>query len=136
MLNDIQKIRVEVQDTSPEFPILSDSTYVYLLQKHYNSISRCAMDAARMILMQLAQRSSYTVDIFSVKGSSAAEAYRQALILYIKDPNNNPIYQNCQAWVGGVSVSQMQSNDANLDNNIIEQPSKSYDTIPTGYFTF
>lgn len=136
MLNDIQKIRVEVGDTDLSFPILPDSTYAYLLNKNYNSIARCSIDAARMVLMHLAMRSSFSVDIFSVKGSSAAEAYRQALILYIKDPNNNPIYQNCQAWVGGVSVSQMQSNDANLDNNIIEQPSKSYDTIPTGYFTF
>ena len=136
MLNNIQKVRVECADTDPTFPILPDSTYIYLLEKNYDSITRSAMDAARIILMHLSQRGTETVDIFTIKGSSAAESYRQALILYIKDPNNNPMYQNCQAWFGGVSVSQMQSNDANLDNNIVQQPSVSYDTTPTGYFTF
>ena len=136
MLNNIQKVRVECADTDPTFPILPDSTYIYLLEKNYDSITRSAMDAARIILMHLSQRGNETVDIFSIKGSSAAESYRQALILYIKDPNNNPLYQNCQAWFGGVSVSQMQANDANLDNNIVQQPSVSYDTVPTGYFTF
>lgn len=136
MLNNIQKVRVECADTDPTFPILPDSTYIYLLEKNYESITRSAMDAARIILMHLSQRGTETVDIFTIKGSSAAESYRQALILYIKDPNNNPLYQNCQAWFGGVSVSQMQSNDANLDNNIVQQPSVSYDTVPTGYFTF
>lgn len=136
MLNNIQKVRVECADTDPTFPILPDSTYIYLLEKNYDSITRSAMDAARIILMHLSQRGTETVDIFTIKGSSAAESYRQALILYIKDPNNNPLYQNCQAWFGGVSVSQMQSNDANLDNNIVQQPSVSYDTVPTGYFTF
>lgn len=135
-LNNIQKVRVECADTDPTFPILPDSTYIYLLEKNYDSITRSAMDAARIILMHLSQRGTETVDIFTIKGSSAAESYRQALILYIKDPNNNPLYQNCQAWFGGVSVSQMQSNDANLDNNIVKQPSVSYDTVPTGYFTF
>ena len=135
-LNNIQKVRVECADTDPTFPILPDSTYIYLLEKNYDSITRSAMDAARIILMHLSQRGTETVDIFTIKGSSAAESYRQALILYIKDPNNNPMYQNCQAWFGGVSVSQMQANDANLDNNIVQQPSVSYDTVPTGYFTF
>ena len=136
MLNNIQKVRVECADTDPTFPILPDSTYIYLLEKNYDSITRSAMDAARIILMHLSQRGTETVDIFTIKGSSAAESYRQALILYIRDPNNNPLYQNCQAWFGGVSVSQMQANDANLDNNIVQQPSVSYDTVPTGYFTF
>ena len=136
-LNDIQKVRVEVGDVDPALPILPDSTYVYLLEKNYNSIIRSSMDAARIVLMHLAMRSDdTTVDIFSIKGSKAAESYRQALIMYIKDPNNNPILQNCQAWVGGVSVSQMQENDSNLDNNIVKQPSVSYDTVPTGYFTY
>ena len=136
MLNNIQKVRVECADTDPALPILPDSTYQYLLEKNYNSIPRTAMDAARIILMHLAQRGTETVDIFTIKGSAAAESYRQALIMYIKDPNNNPILQNCQGWVGGVSVSQMQTNDSNLDNNIVKQPSVSYDTVPTGYFTY
>ena len=136
MLNNIQKVRVECADTDPTFPILPDSTYIYLLEKNYDSITRSAMDAARIILMHLSQRGTETIDIFTIKGSSAAESYRQALIMYIKDPYNNPLLQNCQAWFGGVSVSQMQTNDANLDHNIVQQPSVSYDTVPTGYFTF
>ena len=135
-LNNIQKVRVECADTDPTFPILPDSTYIYLLEKNYDSITRSAMDAARIILMHLSQRSTETVDIFTIKGSAAAESYRQALLLYIKDPSNNPVLQNCQGWFGGTSLAQMQENDSNLDNNIILQPSKSYDTIQTSWFTY
>lgn len=123
MPTNIEKLRMEVADTDITFPILPDETYEYLLEKHYNSIGRASIDAARIILMHLSQRSDQTVDIFSLKGSKAAESYRQALMLYIKDPNNNPVLQNVQGWVGGVFIDQMLEINDDPNNNIIEQPS-------------
>ena len=134
-LTDIQKLRVEVGDTDVSFPILDDSSYQYFLDKHSNNLNRAALDAARAILFQLSTRNSETVDVFSVKNTSA-ESYRQALLLYIKDPTLNPLYQNLKGYVGGVSVSDMQKNNANLDNNIIQSPSDSGELVNTSFFTY
>ena len=132
-LTDIQKLRVEVGDTDVSFPILDDTSYEYFLEKHSNNLNRAGLDAARAILFQLSTRNSETVDVFSVKNTSA-ESYRQALLLYIKDPNLNPLYKNLKGYVGGVSISDMEANNADLDNNIVENPGKTESLYQTGPF--
>jgi hypothetical protein len=134
MPTDIEKLRMEVADVDINFPILPDETYEYLLEKHYNSIGKASLDAARIILMHLAQRTDQTVDIFSIKGSKAAEAYRQALMLYIKDPNTNPILQNVQGWVGGVFFDQMQEVLDDTNNNNIVPPNGDSNLRPPSNF--
>ena len=134
-LTDIQKLRVEVGDTDVSFPILDDTSYEYFLEKHSNNLNRAGLDAARAILFQLSTRNSETVDVFSVKNTSA-ESYRQALLLYIKDPNLNPLYKNLKGYVGGVSISDMEANVANTDNNIVENPGKTDALFTTGPFTY
>ena len=133
-LTDIQKLRLEVGDVDVSFPILDDTSYEYFLEKHSNNLNRAGLDAARAILFQLSTRNSETVDVFSVKNTSA-EAYRQALLLYIKDPNLNPLYKNLQGFFGGVSISDMEANNADLDNNIVENPGKTESLYQTGPFT-
>lgn len=132
-LTDIQKLRVEVGDTDVSFPILDDTSYEYFLEKHSNNLNRAGLDAARAILFQLSTRNSETVDVFSVKNTSA-ESYRQALLLYIKDPNLNPLYKNLQGFFGGVSISDMEANNANCDNNIVVSPSEPDELVYTGPF--
>ena len=134
-LTDIQKLRLEVGDVDISFPILDDTSYEYFLQKHSNNLNRAGLDAARAILFQISTRNSETVDVFSVKNTSA-ESYRQALLLYIKDPTLNPLYQNLKGYVGGVSISDMDANNANLDNNIIQSPSDSGELVNTSFFTY
>ena len=133
-LTDIQKLRLEVGDVDISFPILDDTSYEYFLEKHSNNLNRAGLDAARAILFQLSTRNSETVDVFSVKNTSA-ESYRQALLLYIKDPNLNPLYKNLQGYFGGVSISDMEANVANPDNNIVENPGKTDSLYQTGPFT-
>ena len=133
-LTDIQKLRLEVGDVDVSFPILDDTSYEYFLEKHSNNLNRAGLDAARAILFQLSTRNSETVDVFSVKNTSA-ESYRQALLLYIKDPNLNPLYKNLKGYVGGVSISDMEANNADLDNNIVENPGKTESLYQTGPFT-
>lgn len=128
-LTDIQKIRVEVGDTEVGFPLLTDDVYEYLLEKNFNNIPRASIDAARVILFQLSTRNTETIDIFSIKNTSS-ESYRQALELYIKNPYLNPLSSNLKGWIGGVSKSEMELNDSNLDNNIIQSPSKDRLTFP------
>ena len=132
---DIQKVRIEVADLDPGLPLLADDEYAYLLEKNNNSIVRASVDAARIILLKLSQQTDETVSIFSVKGSKAAEQYRLALELYIKNPQLNPLYNNLQGYFGGVSISDMEANVANPDNNIVENPCKTDALFTTGPFT-
>ena len=132
-LTDIQKLRLEVGDVDVSFPILDDTSYQYFLEKHSNNLNRAGLDAARAILFQISTRNSETVDVFSVKNTSA-ESYRQALLLYIKDPNLNPLYKNLKGYVGGVSISDMAANNADLDNKIVENPGKTESLYQTGPF--
>lgn len=134
-LTDLQKIRYELGDTDVAFPLMSDSEYEYFLEKNSYNLNRTCLDAARVILFKLAQRGEDTVDIFTIKGSKAAEQYRLALQMYIKDPNLNPVLQNVRGYVGGVSKSDMEANDAIADNNVVPTvfPSPTYNGDPFNF---
>ena len=125
MLNPIQELRVAVGDLDAAFPILDDSTYEYFLVKHEDSVRRAALDAAKTILFQLSMRTDETVDIFSIKGAKAAEQYRLALQMFLRDPNMNPVLTSANGYAGGVSLQDMQDNIDNSDNNAIKTPNFS-----------
>jgi hypothetical protein len=130
----IHALRIELGDTSAEFPIMSDDEYNYFLGKNDWNIRRASMDAAKSIMIKLSIRTDETVDIFSIKGSSAAKNYMQALQLFIKNPDLNAMYDKVQGYASGISKSDMQSNNANLDNNIIVQPtSETFTYRPSSF---
>ena len=131
----IQQVRLNVQDNTPGLYIISDDEITYLLEKFNNNVDKASYQAAKIILLNLAQRSDETIDIFSIKGSKSATEYRLALELFLKDPANNPLYQNLKGYVGGVSISDMEANNADLDNNIVENPGKTDSLYQTGPFT-
>lgn len=116
---DILKIRYELNDNSAGLYILDDSTISYYLEKNEGSIGRTTIDGARAILFRLSMDAKDSVvDVISIKSSKQAEAYRQALILFIKDPSLNPLYNNASGWAGGVSLTEMRTNNEAVDNNI------------------
>ena len=122
---DIQKVRLSVADIDPTLPILVDTDYEYFLEKNNNSITRASIDAARTILLVLSQRGEETIDIFSIKGSKAAEQYRLALQLFLTSPSTNPVLQSAKGWIGGVSNADIIENLNNSDNNLVTVPSES-----------
>ena len=130
----IQQVRLNVQDNTPGLYIISDDEITYLLEKFNNNVAKASYQAAKIILLNLAQRSDETIDIFSIKGGKSATEYRLALELFLKDPANNPLYQNLKGYVGGVSISDMEANNADLDNNIVENPGKTESLYQTGPF--
>ena len=118
----IQALRYELGDVSPEWPIMSDEEYQYFLSKNDYVVRRAAMDAAKSIMFKLSMRDDSSVDLFSIKGSAAAKNYMQALLMFIKNPDLNSLYDKVQGYAGGISKQDMQANDSNLDNNIVNQP--------------
>ena len=132
----IQQVRFLVQDNVPGLYIISDDEIQYLLDKNSNNVNRAAVEAARIILFNLSMRSDSVVDIFSVKSSSSAKAYIEALKLFIRDPNLSGVLSNINGYAGGISISDMQANDANLDNNIPVPPSQSPESVNIPSSTF
>lgn len=133
-LTNVQQVRLLVQDNSPGLYIVSDDEINFFLERNANNVNRAALETAKVILLNLSMRSDNTIDIMSIRNSKTAEQYRLALELFLRDPSLNPVLNNCTAYFGGVSVSDMQSNDAVLDNNIVQVPAES--TLPrTDYFS-
>lgn len=132
----IQQVRFLVQDNVPGLYIISDDEIQYLLDKNSNNVNRAAVEAARIILFNLSMRSDSVVDIFSVKSSSSAKAYIEALKLFIRDPSLSGVLSNLTGYAGGISISDMQANDANLDNNIPVPPSQSPESVNIQSSTF
>lgn len=131
-LSPIQQVRLNVQDNEPGLYMLSDEEIEYLLEKYDGNVDRASLDAARIMLMKLAQRGDETVDIFSIKGSKSAESFRQALLLYINNQTLNPLNKDLTMYVGGISKSDMLKNDLNPDNNRVISPNE--DRPPFGSF--
>ena len=121
-LSSIEIVRLLVQDNTPGLYLISDEELYFLLQRNNNNVDRTAVEAAKVILLNLSMRGQQSVDIFSINGSKAAEQYRMALTLFIKDPNLNPLLRTVQGYAGGVSLSDMQANNANSDNYLVINP--------------
>lgn len=116
-LTPVQKLRIEVQDTSLEFPLLSNDEYRYILDKNNQSIRKASLDAARVILFKLSIESvDNVVSVFSIKGSQAARAYMDALKMFINNQALNPIAFDGTVYAGGISKSDYEANNLNPDN--------------------
>lgn len=131
-----QQVRLLCQDNTPGLYIISNDEIDFLLQRNNNNVDKAVYEALQIMLRYLAQRGDESIDIFSIRGSKSAEQLRLAIELYLKDPANNPLYKNLKGYVGGVSISDMQENNANLDNNIVQSPSDSGELVNTSFFTY
>ena len=127
----IQQVRLNIQDNTPGLYILSDDEITYLLERNNDNVNRASVEAARIVLFNLSMRNDESVDVFSIRSSQSAKAYMEALKLYIRDPNLNQIGNNIQGYASGISLEDMQANDANADNNIFVPPSNSPYDIPS-----
>ncbi len=125
----IDQVRFLIQDNTPGLYIISDEEIAFLLNRNNKNVDRTALEAAKVVLLNLSMRGDQTVDIFSIKGNKAAEQYRLSLQLFIKDPNMNPILKTVCGWVGGISKTEMLANDNNSDNNIVPSPNSSVDYV-------
>lgn len=118
-LTNLEAVRVELSDNEPGLYLISDDEIEYFLTKNDDNVARATIDCAKTILLKLAMRGNEQVDIFSFSGAKSAEQYRLSLQLFLKDPNLNPILKNVKGYIGGVSISDMQANNDNPDNNAL-----------------
>lgn len=134
----INAVRFEVGDLSQELPFLNDDSYIYFLEKNKENIRKASLDAARVIMLNLSiNANDRTVDILSIKGGKAAEAYREALRLFLSNPNLNPVNQNLQAYASGINTTEMLENINDPNINAVVPPVvylDQYKQFPTNPF--
>jgi hypothetical protein len=130
----IQQVRLLVQDSTPGLYIVSDDEINFFLERNSNNLNRTALEVAKVILLNLSMRGDNTIDIMSIKGSKTAEAYRLALELFIKSPELNPILQSTQGYFGGVSLTDIDANNANSDNNVVSSTESTNLVQTSNYF--
>jgi hypothetical protein len=131
----INAVRIETGDTDPALPIVSDEEITYALNKYNLSVNKAWPQVASWILLKMSMSGDDSVvGILSLRGSKAAESYRLALELKLKNPTLNPLIDGLGSYTdtngkvqnpiyaGGISVSDMQANTANSDNNYVPDP--------------
>lgn len=112
--NPIDRVRLNVGDVWPDIELLSDADYQYFLDKYEGNENRASMDAARAILFKLARYSRERTGDIEVYGSDWARQYKEALLLFISNPELT--ISLAVPYAGGISKSDMRSNDSNCDN--------------------
>lgn len=132
----IMSVRYEIGDNSVELPILSDAEYSYYLNKHEGSIRRASLDCAKTILFKLSMTSGKRdIDILVIDNRMAANAYKEALITYIKNPDLSGALDNIKSYAGGISNSDIEKNKATIDTNYVKNPVEPsllpYSNLPT-----
>ena len=120
MLTEIQKVRLECGDTQvAPFQIMSDEEIQYFLDKNSGSIRRTSIDVAKSILFKISSQVDSRADVLELFGSQFFRAYKEALMLYLKDQNFS-IVGFCQPYAGGISKEDIYNNVTNSDNNHVE----------------
>lgn len=132
-LTAIQQIRLLTQDNAVGFYFITDEELQFFLDRNNQNVNKASLEAARVILLQLSLWSANeSVDIFSISnGSKSASEYRASLEMFIRNPQLNPVYNSVNGYAGGISLSDMQANSDNCDNNSITTPLASDLTVHT-----
>lgn len=119
-------VRYETGDIETGLYILDDTTLDYVLIKNEGSIAFSSLDAARMILLRLSMTGiDEQIDVLSLKGSKSALAYKEALMLYLRNPDLNPVLRSTNPYAGGISNSDITTNLADIDQNTVVSPSEN-----------
>jgi len=123
----IDRVRLRISDIE-DVPFLTDEVIQYYLTKNVENEALASKECATVILGILARNATYNkIDSYIVDGAKAYTSYRDYLLLLIKNPAISDA--TITVYAGGISKSDMQANNDNLDNNV--RP--SFKTVDVGY---
>lgn len=111
-LNIIDRIRLLIGDTDPDFPLISSQWYQYYLNLGYSE-NAVALEIAKKILAQYVHSSAREMEgMVQVYGKERFDSY----LAWLKDLVANGLMSPPIPYAGGISHSDMLENDQNLDN--------------------
>ena len=112
----VDRIRLSVTGIG-DIPFLSDDIYQYYIDKNNQNEWAATKECAYIILGILAKSSNYNrVDVIISDNRGTYKQYADFLTRVIQDPRT--AISVAGGYAGGISISDMESNDANIDNNI------------------
>lgn len=115
----IQIVRLEIGDNDPAMPILADDEIQYFIDKNEGSIRKACLDCAKSILFRLAAFTFERVDLLEYRGSDYFAQYKQALEMFIKNPEYGSV-SKALIYAGGISISDIQANINEIDVNYVK----------------
>jgi hypothetical protein len=124
----IDQVRLEIGDNDPVMPNLTDEEIQYFLDKNEGSVRKASLDAAKTILFKIASFANEVVDVLEYRGSDYFRQYKEALMLYIKNPEYGAV-SKAMGYFGGISISDIHANISNPDNNYVSAEK----SIPVGF---
>lgn len=119
-LDPIDRVRLAIGDTDPNYELVSSQWYQWYLDKSYTE-NAVALEIARKILAQYVHTSAREMEgMVQVYGKERFDSY----IKWLKDLVANGVTSAPIPYAGGQSLSDMIENDSNLDN---VRPFRPYD---------
>ena len=110
-LNPIDRVRLKIGDTENP-PLITDAWYGYYLDLGYTE-NAVALELAKRILTQYAHSGAREMEgQVQVYGAERFGSY----LKWLKDLVTNGLTSPAMPYAGGISLSDMRDNDANLDN--------------------
>lgn len=111
----------------PTQNLLTDTEVEYYLSKNSNDVIKASIDCARTILFKLSMSIRSRNDMIEIYEEQKFNQWMKALDEFIKanDPSSvihsiGKALSSAQGYAGNISLSDMQANNANLDNAVIE----------------
>ena len=115
--NPVDRVRLYTGDIDEYEEGLTDDVYLYVLGKYDGSETKAAVECLRYLVSKYASYVTEKAGGLFVKESERFEQYKKLLDMYTKDPRTM-LYKAGTPFAGGISVSDMEDNRCEPDNNL------------------
>lgn len=122
----VDRVRLKVGDTN-ELQIFPDALYQQVLDTNNADEAATALEMAQYILGYISQSGfRERASAYEVYGREWLQSYLDFLKTFLLS-SGTAAALNAKIYAGGISISDMQQNDLNPDNNIV--PTTDFDEV-------
>ena len=122
----VDRVRLKVGDTN-ELQIFPDTLYQSVLDKNNADEAATALEMAQYILGYISQHGfRERSGAYEVYGREWLQSYMDFLKTFLLS-SGTAAALNAKIYAGGISISDMEQNDLNPDNNIV--PTTDFDEV-------
>lgn len=109
-LTDVEKVRIKIGLTNPQFPILCDEEIEYLLEEVGGDVRRASLNAAQAALYTLSFAPTRERAGDEEVWQNPADSYRKALEMFIKRPQQ--FLGNLTPYAAGITQADVSAMNA------------------------
>lgn len=113
----IDRIRLLIGDTDPDDLLISNDLYDYFLSSNQDQESQATIKALQYLVAKFARYVNEEIGDHEIDYSSLYTHYKELLSKYTNDPKFS-IIGSFKPYCGGISLSDIEANKSDSDNNI------------------